>query len=66
MVSTAYHDDAVMLYRRFSRFAVLQRHAMKQVVPWTRRDEHEGITAMNARHMRPQLHTNLIALVRRT
>jgi len=47
-------------------FAVLQRHAMQQVVPWTPRDEHEGITAMNARHMWPQLHTNLNALVRRT
>jgi Protein of unknown function (DUF3237) len=39
---------------------------MKQVVPWSPRDEHEGITAMNARHMWPQLHTNFIALVRRT
>jgi hypothetical protein len=63
-------DDVAILDEGSTAFAAKQqRHPMKQVVPWTRSNEDEGITAMNARHIWPhlltQLHTHLIALAMR-
>src|SRR5258708_30611022 len=70
MISTPHQDDLVILGGDSTALCRLQHHPMKQVVPWTQSDAYEGITAMNAKriwpHLLTQLHTNLIALARRT
>jgi hypothetical protein len=52
MVSTPHQIDLVILSGNSTAICCLQRHPMKQVVPWTRKDavwdEGEGSIAMNA------------------